>query len=418
MNLFDIAAVLILIAAASGYINHRLLKLPATSGTLIVALAGALGVVALDAVAPTWHLQAGLVRFLDEIDFNQTLMHGMLCFLLFAGALHVDDSLFENKGTIAALATVGILVRPRRGRPDVGMFRLMGVEAPFVVCLVFGALISPTDRLRDGPPQGAARATESRGADRGESLFNDGIAVVVFLGLVSVAGLSAVLSRSRSLSALQVWRPSSWGGGRRARRAAGYVSYRALKASTTSARTADHARARHVPVRCPSGSMCQGPSPCRGRPPHRQSGPEVRDEPEHTRHIDAFWNMVDEILNAVLFLLLGLQVFAVPAGARPWSQRPVVPIALIARFVSVGVPVSALGFRSRPVRGLVPVLTWSGLRGGISVALVMSLPRFPARDYLLPCTYAVVVFSVLAQGLTVWRVLLHYRIGAQDDRSA
>ena len=129
-------------------------------------------------------------------------------------------------------------------------------------------------------------------------------------------------------------------------------------------------------------------------------------------HVDAFWQMVDEILNAVLFLLIGLEVFAVSAGPGAIvASLLVVPIVLAARFVSVSLPITAMSLRGPYRRGIVPILTWCGLRGGISVAMMLSLPRFPARDYLLACTYAVVVFSILVQGLTVRRVLVHYGVG-------
>jgi CPA1 family monovalent cation:H+ antiporter len=132
-------------------------------------------------------------------------------------------------------------------------------------------------------------------------------------------------------------------------------------------------------------------------------------------HVEAFWNMIDEVLNAVLFLLIGLEFLAVPVQLLVMAAGLLcIPIALAARLVSVAIPVAAMSVRGRFVRGIVPVLTWSGLRGGISVAMVLSLPRFPARDLLLACTYAVVVFSILVQGLTVRRVLVYYGIGDES----
>jgi CPA1 family monovalent cation:H+ antiporter len=129
-------------------------------------------------------------------------------------------------------------------------------------------------------------------------------------------------------------------------------------------------------------------------------------------HVDGFWSMIDEILNAVLFLMLGLQVFAVSVGTEGiLASLAIVPIALAARLISVSLPVTAMRFRGRVGSHLIPVLTWCGLRGGISVAMALSLPRFPWRDVLLAATYAVVVFSILVQGLTVRRVLVHFGIG-------
>ena len=134
-------------------------------------------------------------------------------------------------------------------------------------------------------------------------------------------------------------------------------------------------------------------------------------------HVDAFWSMIDEILNAVLFLLIGLELFAVRAGPMAiLGGLLAVPVVLLARLVSVTIPITAMRTRGRFVRGIVPVLTWSGLRGGISVAMVLSLPPVPAKDVLVACTYAVVVFSILVQGLTVRRVLVYYGVGDNGHR--
>ena len=193
MNAFDTAAVLIAIAALTGYVNHRVLKLSATTGTLAVALVSSFVVVAADAVVPGWRLREVLTGFLGEIDFNEALMHGMLCFLLFAGSLHIDlEGLLEHKWTIGALATVGVLLSTLAvGTLTWWAFRLLGVDVDFVVCLVFGALISPTDPIA---VMGLLKELNAPGGLEaqiaGESPFNDGIAVVVFFALVSVAGLS------------------------------------------------------------------------------------------------------------------------------------------------------------------------------------------------------------------------------------
>jgi CPA1 family monovalent cation:H+ antiporter len=420
MNAFDTAAVLVVIAAATGYINHRFLKLPATTGTLAVALVGSLVVVAIDTAVPGWHLQALLTGFLGEIDFNEALMHGMLCFLLFAGSLHIDlEGLLAQKWTIGALATVGMLLSTAIvGVLTWWVFRLVGVDAPFVVCLVFGALISPTDpsavlgllKELKAPPSLEAQIA-------GESLFNDGIAVVVFFALVSVAGLSG----AADIEAITVSAAGLTGffvrevvGGAALGLGLGYVGYRALKSLddhplelliTLALVMFMYSLSFWIHVSGPIAVVVAGL--LIGNP-----GRKFAMSQRTREHVDAFWQMVDEILNAVLFLLLGLEVFAVPAGPSiVFVSLLMVPVVLAARFLSVSVPITAMSLRSRYRRGLVPVLTWCGLRGGISVAMMLSLPRFPARDYLLACTYAVVVFSILAQGLTVRRVLVYYGVG-------
>lgn len=420
MNAFDTAAVLIAIAAVSGYINHRFLKLPATSGTLVVALVSSLCLVAADALVPSWELQPTLVAFLGGIDFNETLMHGMLCFLLFAGSLHIDlDELFDNKGTIAILATIGVLISTLVvGVLTYGVFLLIGAEVDFVICLVFGALISPTDPIAVMgllKELNAPKALESQIA--GESLFNDGIAVVVFFALVSVAGLSGATEMETivvSATGLTAFFVQEVAGGIALGLGLGYLGYRALKSIddrplelliTLALVMFMYSLSFWIHVSGPIAVVVAGL--LIGNPGRSFA------MSHHTReHVDAFWNMVDEILNAVLFLMLALQVFAVPTGPQVFlAALLVVPVALAARFVSVAVPVTAMSLRGRYINGIVPILTWSGLRGGISVAMVLSLPRFPAHDYLLACTYAVVVFSILAQGLTVRRVLVHYGVG-------
>ena len=420
MNAFDTAAVLIAIAALTGYINHRVLKLSATTGTLAVALVSSLVVVVADTAVPDWQLRAVLTGFLGGIDFNEALMHGMLCFLLFAGSLHIDlEGLLEHKWTIGALATVGVVISTL----VVGTFTwwalgLFGVEIPFVICLVFGSLISPTDPIAVMGLLKELKAPRSLEAQiAGESLFNDGIAVVVFFALVSVAGLSgagqaeAITVSARGLASFFVQEVA---GGALLGLGFGYVGYHAIKSIndhslelliTLALVMFMYTVSFWIHVSGPMAVVLAGL--LIGNPGRAFAMSDTTRE-----HVDAFWQMVDEILNAVLFLLLGLEVFAVPAGPGAIAASLlIVPIVLVARFVSVSVPITAMSLRGRYRRGIVPILTWCGLRGGISVAMMLSLPSFPGRDYLLACTYAVVVFSILVQGLTVRRVLVHYGVG-------
>jgi len=420
MNAFDTAAVLLAIAAISGYVNHRFVKLPATTGTLAVALVSSLVVVLADVMAPGWHLQELVARFLGEIDFNEALMHGMLCFLLFAGALHVDlEGLLENKWTIGALATVGLLISTLVvGALTWWGFQFIGAAVPFVLCLVFGALISPTDPVAVMGLLKELKAPRSLEAQiAGESLFNDGVAVVVFFALVAVAGLSGAADRETitvSAAGLASFFLREVIGGAALGLGLGYIGYHALKSIddhplelliTLALVMFMYAVSFWVHVSGPIAVVLAGL--LIGNPGRRFAMSQNTRE-----HVDAFWQMMDEILNAVLFLLLGLEVFAVTAGPMALIASVLaVPVVLVARLVSVTLPIAAMSLGGRYRRGIVPVLTWSGLRGGISVAMVLSLPRFPARDYLIACTYAVVVFSILAQGLTVRRVLVHYGVG-------
>jgi CPA1 family monovalent cation:H+ antiporter len=422
MTVFDVAAILIAVAAVSGYVNHRLLRLPPTSGTLLVALVSSLVVVVIEQIVPGVPLRPTVERFVNQIDFDQTLMHGLLCFLLFAGALHVDlEGLVNHRWTIAALSTIGVLLSV----VVVGLltwivFDLMGFHQRLLVCLTFGALISPTDPIAvmgllkelHAPPSLEAQIA-------GESLFNDGVGVVVFLGLASIADLSAAANADASgvsIEALAMFAIREVVGGIGLGLALGYVGYRALKSIddhplelliTLALVMFLYSLSFWIHVSGPIGVVVAGL--LIGNPGRRFAMSDRTRE-----HVDAFWHMIDEILNAVLFLLLGLEVFAVENWFEVLAPALLaIPICLLARLVSVAVPVSAMRAGGSLGRGLVPVLTWSGLRGGISVALVLALPRFSGKEILLACTYAVVVFSVLVQGLTVRRVLVYYGVGDQ-----
>ena len=426
VSVCDIAAVLIAVAAVSGYVTHRLLRLPPTSGTLLVALISSLLVLGLEQLIPGLRLQADVERFLAQIDFNQTVMHGLLCFLLFAGALHVDlGGLLDHRWTIAALSTVGVLLSVAVvGTLTWLALDLLGLHQRLLVCLTFGALISPTDPVAVMGLLKELRAPASLESQiAGESLFNDGVGVVVFLGLASMADLSgAVHADAPGIEwlALAGFALREVAGGVGLGLTLGYVGYRALKSIddhplelliTLALVMFLYALSFWIHVSGPIAVVVAGL--LIGNPGRRFAMSDRTRE-----HVDAFWSMIDELLNAILFLLLGLEVFAV----ERWGDVLVpalmaVPICLIARAISVAIPVTAMRVRGPFQRGLVPVLTWSGLRGGISVALVLALPRFPGKEILLASTYAVVVFSVLIQGLTVRRVLVHYGVGRAVSRA-
>ncbi|MBP7776347.1 MAG: sodium:proton antiporter [Acidobacteria bacterium] len=424
MNAFDTAAVLLAVAALSGYLNHRILRLPATTGTLAVALVSSLLLVAVDQVVPAWGLRDAIAAFLGEIDFNEALMHGMLSFLLFAGALHINlDDLLDQKWTIGALATIGVLISTAAvGGMMYGVFRLFGFDIPFMVCLVFGALISPTDPIAVMGLLKELKAPRSLEAQiAGESLFNDGVAVVLFFALASAAGLQGadeVLEITANAAGLTGFFLREVLGGAALGLGLGWVGYHALKSLndhplelliTLALVMFTYSLSFWVHVSGPIAVVVEGL--LIGNPGRRFAMSDKTRE-----HVDAFWQMLDEILNAVLFLLLGIEVFAVPGGVTPIAVGLLaVPMTLLARLISVTLPITAMSLRGPYRRGLVPVLTWSGLRGGISVAMVLSLPPFPAREYLLAATYAVVVFSILVQGLTVRRVLTYYGVGAPAE---
>jgi CPA1 family monovalent cation:H+ antiporter len=416
---FETAAVLLSIAALCGYLNYRFLRLPATTGTLAIALFSSLAIVVIDVLTPFVTLRPPIERFLTDLDFNETLMRGFLSFLLFAAALHVDlGGLWRNKWTIGALSTVGVLVSTGViGVLSWWAFGLAGIHISLTVALVFGAIVSPTDPvavmglLRELK---APASLESQIA--GESLFNDGVGVVVFLGLVSIAAPAAGGSVSMSeAGALGVFFLREVAGGIVLGLVLGYVAYLALRAVddhplelliTLALATGVYALAFRLHSSGPIAVVVAGLF-------IGNHGRHFAMSERTCEHLDAFWSLVDYVLNAVLFLLIALELFAVPPGIGGLlASLLAIPIALAGRAVAVAVPVTAMRLRQPFMRGIIPILTWSGLRGGISVALVLSLPSLPGKGYLLAATYAVVVFSILVQGVTMRRLLAHYGVGA------
>jgi CPA1 family monovalent cation:H+ antiporter len=416
---FEATAVLLCIAAVCGYLNYRFLRLPATTGTLAIALLSSLGIVAIDRFTPATPLQRPIVRFMQDIDFNELLMRGMLSFLLFAAALHVDlDALRRNKWTIATLSTVGVLMSTGIvGWLTWWAFAWFGIPISFAAAMVFGALISPTDPVAVVGLLRELKAPDSLEAQiAGESLFNDGVGVVVFLALVSLVAPQtdqAAAHVTLTGTSVAIFFLQEVGGGVLLGLVAGSAGYHALKQIedhplelliTLAVATGVYAASFHLAVSGPIAVVVAGLFI--GNPGRNLAMSNVT-----RNHVDAFWRLMDYILNAVLFLAMALQVFGVPQGYAALKAGLIsIPIALFGRLVSVAVPVTAMRFRAKFMRGLVPILTWSGLRGGISIALALSLPQTPDKGYLLAATYAVVVFSTLVQGLTVRRLLVWYGV--------
>ncbi len=407
MRLFDLIAVFIVMAAGFGYLNFRLLKLPTTIGLMALSLLFSLSLFVLGAFVPAVAQQTRSV--IEQFDFNQVLLHGMLAFLLFAGALHIDlGDLARHKEPIALLATVGVLLSTLIvGLLMWGVFALLGFKLRFIDCLLFGALISPTDPiavLSLLKKIGAPKTLEVQIA--GESLFNDGIGVVLFMGLLEVAtgendfdvGHFAFLFMREAV------------GGAVFGLAIGLVAYRMLKsvdnyqveillslALVWGGSALADALHMSAPIAMVVAGLLIG-----------NQGRSFAMSKMTTEHLDLFWELVDEGLNAVLFVAIGMELLVLTFTASYLAAGVLaVVIVLVARLVSVGLPVWLLRRSERFDPSMVPILVWGGLRGGISVALALSLPPeaagdgVPRREVILATTYVVVVFSILVQGLTV-----------------
>ena len=407
MSLFEIGAFLIGLSALFGYINHRYLRAPHTIGLVLIALAASLALLVIESLVPAANVDTLIVGVLGRIDFHETLMHGMLSFLLFAGALHVDlFALRSRYRTIGLMATAGTVVSTLViGTVTWLLAGWAGHSIPFVWALVFGALISPTDPVavlalfRTVPVPPALKVTLA-----GESLFNDGVGVVVFTILVGVAvqGGEPSFLHIGELFAVEVL------GGLALGLVAGYIGYRAmhhldepnLEALITLAVVmVCYAAAIRLEASGPIAMVVAGLF-------IGNKGMTYAVSERSRDYLQKFWMLLDEILNSVLFLLIGLEVLIIArTGFDFWIGVLVIPVTLAGRWLAVFLSIAALRRWEAFTKGAVPVLTWGGLRGGIAVALALSLPANEFRPLILHVTYVVVLFSIIVQGLTVTRLI-------------
>ena len=411
LSLFNLGALVVSLAALAGWLNHRWLRLPHSIGLVLIALAVSFAALLIDAAIPSLGLERTVRDTLIRIDFYETLMTGMLGFLLFAGALHVDlGHLVSRRWAIGTLATAGILLST--GLVATGAYLLSGLaglEIPLSYCLVFGALISPTDPIAVLGILKQTKVPASLEAKiAGESLFNDGVGVVLFTILVAVAtGGDGHGSELTAGGIVQLFLTEAVGGVVLGL-LAGYVAYRAMQAIdehnlevliTLSLVMGTYALARELHVSGPIAMVVAGLF-------IGNHGTRFAMSESTRDHVEKFWSLLDEILNSLLFLAIGFEVFALAlTPSMFWIASIAIPLVLTARFVSVSLPIRALSLWREFTPGAIPVLTWGGLRGGISVALALSLPASPVRDEILAATYGVVVFSIVVQGLTLERVV-------------
>ena len=405
MSIFDLVAMLLTISAVFAFINTKLLRLPTTVGVMIMGLAASLVLIGVELLTAQTQLSRALSDAVRQIDFSEALMHGMLAFMLFAGALHVDWAKLKRRAAVVGLlATFGVVL----STAIVGVsFWLvagwLGSPVPLLWAFVFGALISPTDPVAVLSILKTVRVPQDTEVEMtGESLLNDGVGVVMFTILVA----AAVGAQGTEFGVVQVARLFFVEalGGAVLGLATGYAAYRAMRSIdefhievliTLAMVMGTYALAETLHVSGPIAMVCGGLL-------IGERGPADAMSETTQRYLFGFWTLIDEILNIVLFLLIGLEVLVLRA------DHAVVPIALIAipivltaRLISVAAPVAALSIRVPFTKGTIPVLTWGGVRGGISIALVLSVPEFAQKPLLMAATYAVVIFSILVQGLSL-----------------
>ncbi len=407
-SVFDLTALLLVLAALLAYWNARVLRLPMSVGLLVSAFGGTLLLLLADAALPELGIKVAIRELLAAVNFPATLLRGLLAFLLFAGALEVDFAeLIQRKWTILALAAVGTTISTALvGLALSFLSGLFGLHIPLLWCLVFGSLISPTD------PVAVLDALKRVGIPRtlqvvaaGESLFNDGIAVVIFTLMVGLA-TGSLDHRLTPPAIAGLFLLEAVGGGLLGL-ALGYVAFLLLRRIddynvelmiSLALVMATYSIAGMLGVSGPVAVVVAGIL-------IGNQGMALAMSETTRVHIRTFWRLVDETLNAVLFLLIGLEIAAIDVTLRAvLTMAAAIPLVLLIRWLSIAGSALPLNLRLPDKFPRMVILTWGALRGGISVAMALALPEGLWKDPILTVTYGIVVFSIVVQGLTLERV--------------
>ncbi|MBD80779.1 MAG: sodium:proton antiporter [Crocinitomicaceae bacterium] len=432
MSTLDLLALLVMLAAIFMFINIHYIKLPGTIGLMIQALVLSLVIVGIGFVFPP--IRQAAEDIMREVDFTKVLLNIMLSFLLYAGALHVDiDKLREEAASVAVLAIVGTLMSTFLIGTAIyyflGLFDL-GYEVSFIYCLLFGALISPTDPIAVLAILKTTNISKNLQIKiEGESLFNDGIGVVVFLTILAIAtggghghgGGEMTASSVAMLFGQEVFGGVILGF---AFGALGYWllviidnAHEELEVLTTlSLVLVGTQLAVFLHFSAPLAMVVMGLIVGRGNSTAGEldeDGNEI--EGIAGEYVMKFWHLVDEAMNAILFILIGLEMLIiVEESSAAFLQIGLIGIFIIlaGRFIGVAVPVTILDFFKKSAKGTIPILTWGGLRGGISIALALSLSAdqigTEIKYLIVTMTYCVVVFSILIQGMTIEKLVKRY----------
>lgn len=404
MNLYQTFTIIIVFAALFSYINYRFIRLPNTIGIMIISLLASLIMIAVNSLYP--NLLVNVREVIRSIDFHEVLMDGMLSFMLFAGAIHINAAeLKKEQSTILTFSTLGVLISTLIiGTLLFGICNLFNLNIDYIYCLLFGALISPTDPIAVMGILKEANIPKSMEIRIvGESLFNDGIAVVVFISILQVinAGIDNVEPGKILLLFLR-----EAGGGIVLGLVLGYIGFYTLHSIdyykveimiTLAIVMGGYYLAGVLHVSGPLAMVVAGII----------TGNQAREfgMSAITRdYVDKFWEIIDEILNAVLFFLIGIEMIIVEFSMQHfWIGLIGIVIVLFARYISVLIPFFFLRKNNVFPKHALSILTWGGLRGGISVALALSLPKSEFSDFFVTITYIIVLFSIIVQGLTIGR---------------
>ena len=402
MSIIEIFTVTVVLTAAFAYINHRWIKWPPTIGIMVLSLGCSLLLVASGKFYPP--LYTTVIKLAASIDFREVLMNLLLSFLLFAGAIHIDaDKLKKERWTVIVLSTIGILVSTSLvGGMTWWLFQLFNLPVPFIYCLLFGAIISPTDPIAVLAILKEARIPQSLEIKiSGESLFNDGVAIVVFLTLFEAAHAGIATIDFVDIGRLFLQEAI---GGLLLGVLLGYAGYFVLRSIDDykvevlvmlAIVAGGYSLAEWLHVSGPLAMVVAGII----------TGNKVKHEALSNTSKDyvfKFWELIDEIFNAILFLLIGLEILVIKINNSTLLIGSIlILVVLFARWVSVFLPISLLRFKVAFEKNAIAILTWGGLRGGLSVALALTLRPEMHRDEFVLITYIIVVFSILVQGLTI-----------------
>ena len=421
LSFFELSAVLLTLSAVLGWVNHKYLPFPHTIGLLVMSVVVSLILVGIDAAVPERHLFDALTSALLQIDFSAVVMQGMLAFLLFAGALHVDLGRLRSRAVpVIVLATFGTAISTLIVGVAVWQAAaLLGQPLTLAWAMVFGALISPTDPVAvlsilkniNVPPRLEVEM-------QGESLFNDGIGIVLFTILLLFA--TGETGERTTIGAVGELLLVEAGGGLLLGILTGYLAYRSMRLIDDYAIevlislalvTATYAVAQRLHVSGPLAVVAAGLL-------IGHHGPQDAMSDQTQRYVFGLWTLIDEILNSVLFLLIGLEVLILSFSPNALViAAAAIPIVLAARLIAVGLPALVSWSSQMMAIRNVPFLAWAGIRGGISVALPLSVPDSPARASILAATYAVVLFSIIVQGSTLGYVARRTVLPAKEDRT-
>lgn len=410
MELYYSFSVIIVIATLFAYINNRFFKLPSTIGIMVIAMIVSIFLVFV--VSHVWGDPLNnLAALFRSIDFTDVLMNGMLGFLLFAGAIHINLSdLKEQKAPVVVFSTLSVIISAFV--VGIALYYLLNsllpiinihLEIPYIYCLLFGALISPTDPIAVLSILKEAKVSKSLETKvAGESLFNDGVAVVIFAVILQVVEGSAIDLTFTHISWLFI--KEAFGGllvgaglgllGAKMMKSANDYKISVLITLSVVMGGAMISHLMHIsgPLMMVAAGLIIGES--------KRKRMEV--EENSNNNLGTFWELIDEVMNAILFLFIGFELILIPHLERYWLIGAIcIGVVLFARYISIKVPTMIIPFKEKFSNGTIKILVWGGLRGGVSIALALSIPEGPYKQVIIAATYFVVVFSIIVQGLSI-----------------